>query len=91
MERYAARTDEFKSGVISEALYRASLFGLGYRGEDIEMEVRANRPAPAVPEYVHVIARAVAVKVMQDSGKRMDLAEWERFVATLWKDNQCAR
>lgn len=39
-ERRAARTDEFKQGVISEEVYRASLFALGYRGDDISMEVR---------------------------------------------------
>jgi hypothetical protein len=41
-ERYQARTDEFKSGVISEDVYRASLFVLDYRGEDISMAVREN-------------------------------------------------
>lgn len=41
-ERYQARTDEFKEGVISEDVYRASLFVLGYRGEDISMAVREN-------------------------------------------------
>jgi hypothetical protein len=44
MERLAARTDEFKRRVISEEVYRASLFVLNYRGEDISMEVRANWP-----------------------------------------------
>lgn len=43
-ERYQARTDEYRSGVISEEVYRASLFVLGYRGEDISMEVRLNWP-----------------------------------------------
>ncbi len=41
-ERYQARTDEFKAGVISEEVYRASLFALGFRGEDISTEVRLN-------------------------------------------------
>lgn len=41
-ERKQARTDEYKSGVISEDVYRASLFALGMRGEDISIEVRTN-------------------------------------------------
>jgi hypothetical protein len=43
-ERCEARSDEFKLGLISESVYRASLFALGLRGEDISMEVRRNWP-----------------------------------------------
>lgn len=89
-ERAAARTDEFKSGEITEVVYRASLFALGYRGEDINTEVRLNQPPAPVPEWVGVVARAIALQAIQ-TDKRMTLAEWERFVATLWKDNACAR
>lgn len=90
IERYEARTDEFKSGEITEIVYRASLFALGYRGEDINIEVRLNQPAPSTPEWVGVVARAIALQAVK-TDKPMTLAEWERFVATLWKDNACAR
>lgn len=88
-ELWRARTDEFKAGVISEEVYRASLFALMYRGENIDAEVRRHQPVPSVPDWVGVVARAIALKALQN--KRMTLAEWERFVATLWKDNACAR
>lgn len=89
IERYEARTREFKVGDITEAVYRANLFALGYRGKDIDTEVRLNRPPAAVPAWVGILARAVALKTFE--GKRLTLAEWEREIATLWKDNQCAR
>jgi hypothetical protein len=93
-ERYAARTDEFKSGLISEDVYRAALFGLNYRSDDIDMNVRQNRPAAgSSPGWIRIVARAVAVKAMQERGGRdaMGLHDWERFVEAVWKDNQCAR
>lgn len=93
-ERYAARTDEFKSGMISEATYRASLFGLNYRGDDIDMAVRQNKPADdSIPGWVNVVARAIAVRIMHDrgDGSTMSLIDWERFVTAIWKDNRCAR
>lgn len=87
--RAAARSDEFRRGMLSEPAYRASLFALGYRGDDIEMDVRKHAPTLQVPAWVGVVARAIALKAIQN--KQMSLAEWERFVATLWKDNACAR
>lgn len=43
-ERKQARADEFKAGEISEDVFRACLFALLYRGDDIEFAVRENRP-----------------------------------------------
>ncbi len=43
-ERAGARSAEFKAGEMTEAVYRASLFALGFRGDDISMEVRRNWP-----------------------------------------------
>lgn len=43
-ERKEAREAEFKAGEITEPVFRASLFALLYRGDDIEFAVRANWP-----------------------------------------------
>jgi hypothetical protein len=43
-ERYEARTAEYKAGEISEAVYGAYLYGLGYRGSALRSEVNLNRP-----------------------------------------------
>ena len=43
-ERYEARCAEFKTGEISEAVFAASLFALGYRGQAIRTEVKLNWP-----------------------------------------------
>jgi len=43
-ERAEARSAEFKAGEMTEPVYRASLFVLGFRGDDISMEVRRNWP-----------------------------------------------
>jgi len=43
-ERADARAAEFKAGEIDEDVFRASLFALRYRGDDIDMAVRANWP-----------------------------------------------
>ena len=43
-ERIDARTAEFKAGEMSEEVYRACLFALGMRGQDITTEVRLNWP-----------------------------------------------
>ena len=43
-ERIDARTAEFKAREISEEVYRASLFALGMRGQDITTEVNLNWP-----------------------------------------------
>lgn len=45
-ERKQARADEFRAGQISEDTFRACLFALGYRGDDIGFAVRENRPGP---------------------------------------------
>ena len=43
-ERIDVRTAEFKAGEMTEAVYRACLYALGMRGEDISTEVRLNWP-----------------------------------------------
>lgn len=43
-ERAQARADEFKRGELTEAVFRASLFALRYRGDDIDFWVSENRP-----------------------------------------------
>lgn len=43
-ERVEARVAEFKTGQITEPVFRASLFALRYRGDDIDFAVNANRP-----------------------------------------------
>lgn len=43
-ERIDARAAEFKAGEMTEAVFRACLFALRMRGEDINMTVRANWP-----------------------------------------------
>jgi hypothetical protein len=43
-ERKQARADEFRAGEITEPVFRACLFALRYRGDDIEFAVRENRP-----------------------------------------------
>lgn len=43
-ERANARAAEFKAREISEPVFRASLFALRFRGDDIDMAVRANWP-----------------------------------------------
>lgn len=42
-ERKQARADEFKAGQISEDTFRACLFALGYRGDDIGFAVNENK------------------------------------------------
>lgn len=44
-ERVEARAAEYKAGEISEHVFRASLFALRYRGDDIEFLVRQHAPA----------------------------------------------
>lgn len=43
-ERAEARAAEYRAGELSEHVFRACLFALRYRGDDIEMAERANRP-----------------------------------------------
>ena len=43
-ERIDARTAEFKAGEMSEEVYRACLYALGMRGQDITTEVHLNWP-----------------------------------------------
>jgi len=42
--RAAARAQEFRDGEISEPVFRASLFALRYRGDEIDFAVNENRP-----------------------------------------------
>lgn len=44
-ERAEARAAEYRAGEISEHVFRACLFALRYRGDDIEFAVRENRPS----------------------------------------------
>lgn len=43
-ERKQARADEFRAGEISEQVFRASLFALRYRGDEIDFVVNESRP-----------------------------------------------
>lgn len=43
-ERLEARAAEFRAREISEPVFRAALFALRYRGDEIEFAVNANRP-----------------------------------------------
>lgn len=43
-ERMEARAAEFKAGWISEPVFRASLFALRMRGDEIEFVVNRYRP-----------------------------------------------
>jgi len=43
-ERAEARAAEFKAGEMNETMFRACLFALRYRGDDIDFAVNANRP-----------------------------------------------
>ncbi len=46
-ERKATAVSQFERGAISEAVFRASLFAAGMRGEAIDVEVRLHGlPAP---------------------------------------------
>ncbi len=49
-ERIATATSQFERGAITEAVFRASLFAAGKRGQDIETEVRLNRPFRSLVE-----------------------------------------
>lgn len=42
-DRKAALDEEFRLGLLREPVYRAKLFGLGFRGQEIDIEVRLNR------------------------------------------------
>lgn len=53
-ERIAARAAEHKAGELTEPAFRASLFALGLRNDDISHEVRSSAPAP---RYDHEEAR----------------------------------
>lgn len=47
-ERVDARAGEFKRGLESEEQFRAYLFGMRYRGEDVRHKLNDNAPAPRV-------------------------------------------
>lgn len=47
-ERYRARVDEFKSRQISAEVFRASLYALGFRGQELSAEVDLNKPEDKV-------------------------------------------
>ena len=53
-ERIEARSAEFKAGEMTEAVYRASLYALGLRLDDIDHQVRFNAP---ISRYDHEEAR----------------------------------
>lgn len=53
-ERIEARGAEYKAGEISEAVFRASLYALGLRLDDLDHEVRFYAP---ISRYDHEEAR----------------------------------
>lgn len=48
-DSYMRHTAAYRSGTMSEAVYRASLYALGWRGQDIDIECRLNAPEPKPP------------------------------------------
>lgn len=60
---YLQHTATFSAGRMSEPVYRATLYALGWRGQDIDTEVALNRPDPKpvqLPKY-----KVVGGKVVQ--------------------------
>ncbi len=49
-ERVVTATSQFERGAISEAVYRATLFGVGMRPDLIEAEVRLHLPFVSLHE-----------------------------------------
>lgn len=49
-ERVVTATSQFERGAISEAVYRATLFGVGMRDDLIDVEVRLHRPFVSLHE-----------------------------------------
>ena len=49
-ERIATATSQFERGAISEAVFRATLFGCGMREFDIEQAARSHRPFVSLHE-----------------------------------------
>jgi hypothetical protein len=43
--KYDLARDEFAAGAISTDLFRGKLYRLGFRGQEIESEVRLHQPA----------------------------------------------
>lgn len=54
-EKIGGAHEQFGRGEITEAVYRASLYALGQRGEEIDINVRLHRPFVSAGE----IARRV--------------------------------
>jgi hypothetical protein len=53
MERAAYVHEQFRSGQISADQYRAHLYSLGFRGQEIESEVSLNYPTAGVRHGVN--------------------------------------
>ena len=51
-ERKATAVSQFERGAISEAVFRASLFAAGMRGEAIDVEVRLHGPPAPMGEVI---------------------------------------
>ena len=49
-ERVTTATSQFERGAISEAVYRATLFGVGMRDDLIDAETRLHRPFVSLHE-----------------------------------------
>lgn len=50
-ERVAARGAEHRAGAMTEDQFRAYLFGMRYRGEDIRYELGLYRPPERDPDF----------------------------------------
>jgi hypothetical protein len=54
-ERIATATSQFERGAMSEAVYRATLFGVGMREFDIAQMVRSHRPFVSLHEATQMV------------------------------------
>lgn len=48
-DSYKRHSAAYRAGKMSEPVYRASLYALGWRGHDIGVECRLNAPEPQAP------------------------------------------
>lgn len=61
-DAYRRHSAAYHTRVMSEAVYRASLYALGWRGQDIDMEISLNAPEPVPvrePKYTVVGGKVV--------------------------------
>ena len=50
-ERVEARGAEYRAGLMTEQMFRAYLFSMRYRGEDIRLELGAYAPPPRAQTF----------------------------------------